>query len=194
MLGYSVFLFAAAFAATAMATATKLPPVTVTVTVACDSTPEPTVDLGYGLYAATSNDTVYPYYSFTNIRYAEPPVGDLRFRPPVPPKGDNRTVHDGKTGASCMQGNPAWFLEIAGTLVLPAFISGENVSSVVEKAAGSASSGTAETPKLSDIPAQDPNTSEDCLFLDVFVPKAIYDSPRRTAMKGKGGGMYFPLH
>lgn len=55
MLCYSVVLFVAAFATAATATATKPPPVTVTVTVACESTPVPTVDLGYGRYAATVN-------------------------------------------------------------------------------------------------------------------------------------------
>jgi hypothetical protein len=29
---------------------------------------------------------------------------------------------------------------------------------------------------LSSIPVPDPRTSEDCLFLDVFVPKSIFDS------------------
>ncbi|OBT60805.1 hypothetical protein VE03_09894 [Pseudogymnoascus sp. 23342-1-I1] len=152
----------AAFATEATATATKPPPVTVT-------------------------DAGYPSYKFSNIRYAAPPVGDLRFRPPVALQGGDSTVHDGKTGASCMQGDSAWYLEVAAGLVLPAFIGGENVSSVVGKAAASQSSGSLETLSLSDIPKQESTTSEDCLFLDVLVPQAIYESPRRTDKKGTGG-------
>ncbi|KFX97985.1 hypothetical protein V490_02525 [Pseudogymnoascus sp. VKM F-3557] len=183
MFRYYVVLLVAAFATAATATATKPPPVTVTVTVAC--APTPTVDLGYGRYAAT--DTGYPSYKFSNIRYAAPPVGDLRFRPPVALQGSDSTVHDGNTGASCMQGDPAWYLSVAAGVVLPAFIKGENVSSIAGKAAGSQGSGSSGTPSLSDIPKQDPTWSEDCLFLDVLVPQAIYDSPRRTEKKGKGG-------
>ncbi|KFY69799.1 hypothetical protein V499_09743 [Pseudogymnoascus sp. VKM F-103] len=187
MLRYSVILLVAAFATAATATATKPPPVTVTVTVACESTPTPTVDLGYGRYAATVNDTGYPYYKFSNIRYAAPPVGDLRFRQPVAPSGSDSTVHGGKTGYSCMQGDPAWYLQVAAGLVLPAFIEGKNVSSVVGKAAASQDSSSPATPSLSDIPKQDATTLEDCLFLDVLVPQTIYESPRRTDTKGKGG-------
>ncbi|KFY46490.1 hypothetical protein V494_00448 [Pseudogymnoascus sp. VKM F-4513 (FW-928)] len=206
MLYNSALIFVAAFATTATATATKVPPVTVTVTVACESTPTPTVDLGYGRYAATANvrhnslsyvtapsdfrqNTGYPYYKFGNIRYAAPPVGDLRFRKPVAPQGSDSTVHDGTTGASCMQGNPAWYLQVAAGQVLPAFFEGKNVSSVVGEAAGLQDSGSSSssTPSLSDIPEQEPTTSEDCLFLDVLVPQAIYESPRRTDKKEKGG-------
>lgn len=88
----------------------------------------------------------------------------------------------------------AWYLQVAAGPVLPAFIAGENVSSVVGKAAASQGSGSSETPSLSDIPKQESTTSEDCLFLDVLVPQAIYESPRRTDKKGKGGGMYFKSH
>lgn len=47
---------------------------------------------------------------------------------------------------------------------------------------------------LSDIPAPDPSTSEDCLFLDVEVPQSIYDAQttvskrfQRRADSGTGG-------
>lgn len=87
----------------------------------------------------------------------------------------------------------AWYLQVAAGLVLPAFIEEKNVSSVVGKAAASQGTGSSATPSLSDIPKQDATTSEDCLFLDVLVPQAIYESPRRTDTKGKGGGMYIVI-
>lgn len=74
--------------------------------------------------------------------------------------------------------------------MLPAFIAGENVSSIVSKAAASQGTGSSSTPSLSDIPKQEATTSEDCLFLDVLAPQAIYESPRRTEKNEKGGGMH----
>lgn len=84
----------------------------------------------------------------------------------------------------------AWYLQVAAGLVLPAFMAGENVSSVVGKAARSQGTASSTTPSLSDIPTQEPTTSEDCLFLDVLAPQKIYESPRRTEKNGKGGGVH----
>lgn len=35
-----------------------------------------------------------------------------------------------------------------------------------------------------NIPAVDPRTNEDCLFMDVVVPKAIFDNANKTGSKG----------
>ncbi|PWW76636.1 alpha/beta-hydrolase [Tuber magnatum] len=45
----------------------------------------PIVDLGYVKQQATSYNQTYDFYHFRNIRYAAPPLGDLRFRKPQPP-------------------------------------------------------------------------------------------------------------
>ncbi len=49
---------------------------------------------------------------------------------------------------------------------------------------------------LASIPAPDPRTSEDCLFLDVFVPKSIFDSKATKHSKGESDcdGGEFPDH
>lgn len=41
-------------------------------------------------------------YKFSNIRYAAPPVGDLRWAKPAPPL-KNKTLQDGSYGHSCVQ-------------------------------------------------------------------------------------------
>jgi len=43
------------------------------------------IDLGYVKQQATSYNSTYHFYHFSNIRYAAPPLGDLRFRKPQTP-------------------------------------------------------------------------------------------------------------
>ncbi|KJK67055.1 Carboxylesterase family protein [Aspergillus parasiticus SU-1] len=50
----------------------------------------PVVDLGYELHQAFSLNETTRLYNFSNIRYAAPPLGNLRFRVPLLPKV-NRT-------------------------------------------------------------------------------------------------------
>ena len=42
----------------------------------------PIIDLGYVKQQATKYNQTYDFYHFRNIRYAAPPLGDLRFRKP----------------------------------------------------------------------------------------------------------------
>lgn len=102
-------------------------------------------------------------YNFSNIRYAAPPLGDLRFRAPVWPEQNRTHVQDGSVGRICPQANPLWeeYIEPAFLLSLEkgtSFNQSTNISSypyVPQK--------------------MDPRTTEDCLFLDVIVPKKIFD-------------------
>ncbi|KAL0634810.1 hypothetical protein Q9L58_006243 [Maublancomyces gigas] len=95
----------------------------------------PTVDLGYGVYRASYYNETNDAYVFSNIRFAAPPTGDLRFSLPQPPPVDRSKVHDGSDGGP---GCPA---ALPGTPVLP--------------------------------PGNDSPQSEDCLFLDVIVPRKV---------------------
>ncbi|PUU83163.1 Alpha/Beta hydrolase protein [Tuber borchii] len=45
----------------------------------------PIIDLGYVKQQATEYNQTYDFYHFRNIRYAAPPLGELRFRKPKPP-------------------------------------------------------------------------------------------------------------
>ena len=127
-------------------------------------------------------------YNFSNIRYAQPPVGNLRFAPPVPPTGRDPVVQDGSVGRICPQAIPNWYP--LGTAVQAAILSG-TLSSY---------NYTALNDALQEYLRTHPNTNqtdgratEDCLFLDVIVPKAVYDKAGRPGpgsgpRKPRGGG------
>ncbi|KAL8627583.1 hypothetical protein Q9189_006705 [Teloschistes chrysophthalmus] len=140
-----------------------------------DSSPDsnlPVVDLGYTRQAASSFNASGGYYNFTNIRYGEPPVGDLRFAAPVPVK-ENRTVQYGGQERICMQANPAWTLLAAKWL--PVYTS--NSPSAINAF-------QAKPPVIDSarsIPPMSPYETEDCLFLDVSVPASIYAKRNATA-------------
>ncbi|KAK2590698.1 hypothetical protein QQS21_011622 [Conoideocrella luteorostrata] len=116
----------------------------------------PVVDLGYALHRAKWNATG-DYYAFNNIRFADPPTGKNRFQPPVPVSTTSRdTIYDASdAGTICTQGYPEW------TLVKLAKTVGGTAAELRKKL------------------ESDPRNSEDCLFLNVVVPRSIY---------GKGGG------
>ncbi len=68
----------------------------------------PIVDLGYERHQAISFSQSGGTYNFSNIRYAQPPVGNLRFALPQPPTGRSNEVDDGSVGRVCPQAYPLW--------------------------------------------------------------------------------------
>ena len=91
----------------------------------------PIVDLGYELHQASSfivsafncnPISLFPnyiqseagLYNFSNIRYAEPPVGELRFRASVPPRNRSKIIDQGKIGRVCPQASPGWLTFASG--------------------------------------------------------------------------------
>lgn len=117
----------------------------------------PVIDLGTSVHRAL--DATGGYYSFKNIPYAEPPLGPLRFRAPLPLLSINRTTNDGTAPRSCFQQGSPWF-QYSIPLVIQRLIAGGVV-----------------------LPPPGPPTpppagqSEDCLVLDVTVPKTTFPSP-----------------
>ena len=101
----------------------------------------------------TENDV--SYLNFSNIRYAAPPTGNLRFAAPVRPSS-NRIVQDGQITSICPQAQPGWIT------TAQEFTTGEPIT-------------TYRNYTVSDIPPVDPRTSEDCLFLNVLVSSAVYE-------------------
>ncbi len=70
----------------------------------------PVVDLGYERQRATLVNETGGYYNFSNIRYAAPPTGNLRFRAPEAPARNRGQVQTGTQGRICAQADPAWIL------------------------------------------------------------------------------------
>lgn len=138
------------------------------------TTPErslPVVDLGYSLYRATVLNETGAYYNFSNIRYAAPPTGDLRFRDPAPPLPNRTQVLDGTFGNICPQFYAPWLFGAIKSLGPDANL------------------------------FADPRTllkqSEDCLFLDVISPVHIFKNAKKdqrnlapVMVRIHGGGFF----
>ncbi|KAJ4318882.1 hypothetical protein N0V94_004212 [Neodidymelliopsis sp. IMI 364377] len=125
----------------------------------------PVVDLGSTINQATFN-TTGNYYNFSNIRYAEPPLGNLRFAASIPPKRRNRTIDDGSVARICPQAYPA------GTFINQIY------NSYYSTTGGTDLEGFQNATVGFDYPRntpQDPRATEDCLFLDVMVPRGVFD-------------------
>ena len=101
--------------------ATALLPVLVHRCIASTTKDFPTVDLGYARHAPTFVNTTsvnnISFATYSNIRFAEPPVGDLRFRAPVTPPPASHDVEDGvvpRNSTNCLQTWPAGFIAFPG--------------------------------------------------------------------------------
>lgn len=131
----------------------------------------PVVDLGYELHRANALSSLNGLYNFSNIRYAAPPMGDLRFRAPVWPKPNRSQIQDGSNGRVCPQALPTWEEELEPNFLL----------SVLTGSKFNQSTDLSTYPYIPD--KLDPRTTEDCLFLDVVVPQGTFN---RTQKKKKG--------
>ncbi|KAL6862244.1 alpha/beta-hydrolase [Trichoderma novae-zelandiae] len=127
----------------------------------------PTVDLGYQVHRAISYNETSGTYNFTNIPYAEPPLGSLRWRAPVPPRGVKQSVQDGSIGKICPQMSPNW--TIVAQQFVEAWATGQFPLNFTE----------AETIANNTPQPIDPRTTEDCLVLDVVVPKKVFDNQKQ---------------
>lgn len=144
----------------------------------------PQVDLGYQIQQASSFNESAQVYNFSNIRYAQPPVGNLRWAKPVPPSGRNPVVQNGSVGRICPQGTPNWYFISA--LFSPYILAG-NTSSfnyTLAEQELQAFLATGADLNAAYAGALDPRINEDCLFLDVFVPEAVLEN----AANNKTGG------
>lgn len=100
----------------------------------------------------------------------------------MPPSGRNSEVQNGSFSPICPQAGPAW--QTIGNEVAAYFAAG-NESSFNYTAAVIA----AEEAAMEATPYQpSPQETEDCLFLDVVVPKMIFDNANNMRRKRAGAG------
>ncbi|KAL9011347.1 MAG: hypothetical protein Q9173_003798 [Seirophora scorigena] len=130
----------------------------------------PVVDLGYTLQRATAYDGDAKLYTFSNVRYGQPPTGSLRFAAPIAATEDRR-VQTGQVEKRCYQANPGW-LRIAGKFIGPYLTN--NTPAFYRQYPSPASF------PPGSVPPADPSETEDCLFLDVLVPDAIFNARKTT--------------
>lgn len=81
----------------------------------------------------------------------------MRFRPPIPLLTANRTINDGSRPRKCLQAGAPWF-QFSIPLVVQRLMQG------------------GIPPPTGPPPSAPGEQSEDCLLLDVSVPKAAYDA------------------
>jgi cholinesterase len=96
------------------------------------------------------------------VRYGAPPVGNLRFAAPKSPELGHPVFNNGSKAVTCIQAVPYW------TNFTTAWVT--NLTAAFNISAGY------QPPNITYLPPQDPQEQEDCLFLDVMVPKKIFDN------------------
>ena len=124
------------------------------------NTTVPTIDLGYVKYTGYQNATAGINY-YRGIPYAQPPVGDLRWRKTRPIEASNNfsgaTIAVDRIAPACYQSVPLWDY-------LPATFN---------------ATGFVNTPQ---------GQSEDCLILDILVPSNPVSSSLPVMVQIHGGG------
>ena len=70
----------------------------------------PVVDLGYVKQRALTFDPDGEIFHFSNIRFAKPPLGDLRFRKPMAPEYEDEVQDGSYTQSACVQTWPVGYV------------------------------------------------------------------------------------
>ena len=109
------------------------------------------ITLPWGTYRALSHDKHGDFYLFQDVRFAQAPVGPLRFQAPRTPDPvlEPLSVPEPNYGRTCLQVD-----------VLAECAPKGGIGSLASKAT---------------------NQTEDCLFLDVYAPKSVFNGSRPAA-------------
>ncbi|KAI0131822.1 Alpha/Beta hydrolase protein [Xylariales sp. AK1849] len=128
----------------------------------------PVVDLGYAIHQPSFHNISGQYYNFSNIRYAAPPLGSLRFTAPEPPLySRDLGIQDGTVGYNCPQSMAAWVFSMDEY--------GNHIN---------------QTGNITyEIPPHGADENEDCLFLDVLVPEAVLSNAGSSRGSKRGASV-----
>ncbi|KAL8830863.1 MAG: hypothetical protein Q9170_005546 [Blastenia crenularia] len=143
------------------------------------------VDLGYEIHGGVLSESGN-FIKFKNIPYADPPVGENRFLEPTYISKDTEGVNYGSNDNVCPQAQVGWAakaMEFLKDFPIPSALA----------------SWTDPITPAEYGPIQYPpkNVSEDCLTLDVMVPKTVWDKRNDRGFKASivvwvhGGGFVF---
>ncbi|GME26374.1 Carboxylesterase type B [Neofusicoccum parvum] len=133
----------------------------------------PIVDLGYESYRASQFNHPVGYYNFSDIRYAAPPLADLRFRPPVPPIENRAFLQEERSSRICPQDVATW--------------QSSTTQWILQKPASGTAPNTLTVPNQFGTIQKGLLETEDCLFLDVFAPKRAFER-RKDIDRGESQG------
>ncbi|KAL3475722.1 Carboxylesterase [Aspergillus californicus] len=111
----------------------------------------PELEFGGVRYTPSQYNETGNYYLYSNIRYAAPPVGDLRWAKPQTPRASDPSV-DPNADMTCTQVTPNWW-------------------------------------NITGFPAGFTGGVEDCLFLDIYVPRNQTNHGKTPIMIHGGGFM-----
>lgn len=148
------------------------------------------VDLGYETHQGFWTDSKN-YLNFSNIPYAAPPIGEGRFNVPwYPEYNESAPVNNGTRRAICPQFQVGWgsaAKEFVHDMLLEPVLPGKWKDPIT----------TDQYEHYEKKPQLDPESSEDCLLLDVLVPKIVWERRNNRDIKGPtivwihGGGFIF---
>ncbi|SPO04279.1 uncharacterized protein DNG_06962 [Cephalotrichum gorgonifer] len=113
---------------------------------------------------------------FSGAMYAKSPTGELRFRAPVAPEENRGTIQNGEQPRTCPQGVPLW--QAKAVIPIEKY-NNPNVPFTVEAWIEDIRKGQLPPP-----PANVTPPTEDCLFLDVHVPKRVLRKAKNPSFKG----------
>ncbi|KAL8875091.1 MAG: hypothetical protein Q9198_006502, partial [Flavoplaca austrocitrina] len=129
------------------------------------------VDLDNGIHGGVLSENG-KFVTFKNIPYAEPPIGDNRFFGPIPIQKRTEGVNYGLVENVCPQAQVGWAPKAME--FLRDFPNAPALAKWTDPITAADYGPTQYPPK---------NVSEDCLTLDVVVPKSVWDSRKSNGMK-----------
>lgn len=143
------------------------------------------IDLGYEIHRGTlipGQNGLAEGYAFNNIRYGQAPIGELRFAKPLAPENVTEPqVNDGSDERRCIQQIPYWAAFAKDYLT--DYAAGKNLTK----------QGWIDPPddpiKYPNLLPKDLAEHEDCLFLDLWVDKDVFDSKNDDPVPGEGASV-----